>query len=340
MNLKIESNINLSDFSTFKIGGSADFFTKVKDQSELSFALDWAGKNKKKVFVLGGGSKTIFSDQGFSGLVIKNEMRGIKVMSENEDSSIVRVFSGETWSRFINFSIENNLYGLENTFYIPGTVGAAPIQNIGAYGAEMKDCFHNLMAINIETREKKYFNLQDCEFSYRDSIFKGKLKNKYFIVWVDFRLKKKADLKLNYPDIQKALNDKNIPNPSLKELTEIIREIRDSKLPNPAVLPNSGSFFKNPIISLDSFDELKERFPEIKSFPDNNGVKIPAGWLIEQCGFKGRQFGQVGVYEKQALIIVNHGGAKQSDVVSLVENIKMEVKNKFGIILEEEVNVL
>lgn len=340
MSLEILENINLSNYATFKIGGPAKFFTVVKSEADLKMALNFANKRKEPVFALGWGSNVLFSDHGFSGLVIKNEIKGLEIISENEDFVIVRASSGEPWSKLVNFTIEHGLYGLENTFYIPGTVGASPIQNVGAYGTEVKDHFYKLLALDIESGEERYFNLADCRLAYRDSIFKKELKGKYFILWVEFKLSRSGNLNLNYPDVQRVLGERGIEKPSLKELTEIIKGIRDSKLPNPAVLANAGSFFKNPIISLKHFEVLKQEFSEIKSFPDEKGIKIPAGWLIEQCGLKGRDFGPVGVYDKQALIIVNHGGATQKDVLNLVGKIKSEVRDKFGIDLEEEVNVL
>jgi len=338
--MEILKDIKLNNYSTFKIGGPADFFVIIEKKSELLEVINWANKNKKEIFVLGGGSNVLFSDMGFSGIVIKNEMKGIEIVSENEQEVIVRSYSGELWSKLVYFTIEKNLYGLENTFYIPGTVGASPVQNIGAYGVELKDVFYNLAAINLETGQEEYFNLRDCQFGYRDSIFKRVLKGKYFILWVEMKLKRKGELKLDYSDIQRTLNERDLVEPNLKQLIEIIREIRDQKLPNPAVLPNAGSFFKNPIIKADLFEELKNQYPDLKYFVNNDEIKIPAGWLIEKCGFKGRRFGAVGVYEKQALIIVNHGGATQKDVLELVEQIKSEVKDNFKIDLEEEVNIL
>ncbi len=340
MSIKIQKNIKLSDYCTFKIGGMAEFFVIIKTKEDLIFAINWAKKNQKNIFILGSGSNVLFSDQKFSGLVIKNEIKGMEITSENEQELIIRSASGESWSRLVYFSIEKSLYGMENTFYIPGTVGAAPVQNIGAYGVELKDFFYNLSAINLETGQEEYFNLRDCQFAYRDSIFKQALKGKYFILWVEVKLKRNGELKLDYPDIQKALSEKNLTKPTLKELTEIIREIRDQKLPNPAILPNAGSFFKNPIINSDLFVELKDKYLDLKYFINNDQIKIPAAWLIEKCGFKGRRFSSVGVYDKQALIIVNHGGASQLDILDLSKKIKIEVKNRFKIDLEEEVNIL
>jgi len=340
MDIAIKNNVKLSDYSTFKIGALARFFVIVTSEKELDMALKWARKKRKKVFILGGGSNTLFSDRNFSGLIIKNEIKGIEVIGENENDVIIKSYSGEIWSKLVNFTIERNLYGLENTFYIPGTVGAAPIQNIGAYGMEIKDSFYNLAAIEIKTGEIKYFNLKDCDFSYRHSIFKGKLKGQYFILWVEFKLSKTKKINLSYPVIKNILIEKGLEDPSLKQISEIIFKIREEKLPNPAVLANAGSFFKNPVITHGVFESLKEKFPDIKYFNEEHGIKIPAAWLIEQCGLKGERLGPVGVYDKQALIIVNYGGAKQKDVLSLVKIIKNEVKNKFNINLETEVNIL
>lgn len=338
--MEIQKKVSLDNYSTFKIGGEAEFFIIVETEDELIEALEWAKENKKDIFILGSGSNSLFSDNGFSGLVIKNEIKGMEIISENDKEVVIRSFSGELWSKLVYYTINKDLYGLENTFYIPGTVGASPVQNIGAYGVELKDIFSSLEAIDLNSGEKKTFNISDCHFAYRDSIFKREFKNKYFILSVDFKLSKERKLNLNYPDIQKVLSERNILEPSLKELVEIIREIRDSKLPNPGILPSAGSFFKNPIISPEHFAKLENKFPDIKSFPDEKGIKIPAGWLIEKCGFKGQKFGPVGVYEKQALIIVNFGGAKQKDVLDLVKNIKQAVFETFEINLEEEVNIL
>ncbi|MFA7050424.1 MAG: UDP-N-acetylmuramate dehydrogenase, partial [Patescibacteria group bacterium] len=221
-----------------------------------------------------------------------------------------------------------------------GTVGAAPVQNIGAYGVELKDIFYNLCAIDLKTGEKKYFNLKDCQFGYRDSIFKNKLRGKYFVLWIELKLSKIEQFSLEYGDIKNKLIEKGIENPRLKDVAEVIQEIRNLKLPNPGILPNAGSFFKNPVISEDEFKVLKDKFPDIKSFPDQKGIKIPAGWLIEQVGMKGYRHGDAGVYENQALILVNYGSASQKDILFLVELVRKNVFDKFGIILESEVNIL
>lgn len=340
MELEIKKNIKLADYSTFRIGGLAKYFVVVKSEDDFIVAIKWAKRRSKKIFILGGGSNILFSDKGFDGLVIKNEIKGMEIVGENEDSVIIKSYSGEAWSKMVSFSISHNYYGIENMFYIFGTVGAAPVQNIGAYGVELKDVFYNLCAIDLKTGEKKYFNLKDCQFGYRDSVFKNKLKNKYFVLWVDLKLSKKEKFNLEYGDIKNKLAEKGIASPKLKDIAEVIQEIRNLKLPNPGILPNAGSFFKNPVISESEFKNLKDKFPDIKSFPDEKGIKIPAGWLIEQAGMKGYRYGDAGVYENQALIVVNHGSASQKDVLFLVDLVKKNVFDKFGVILEEEVNIL
>lgn len=272
MQIDIQKNIKLSDFSTLKIGGKAKFFALVKSENEFLTALAWAKKKREKVFILGGGSNTLFPDSGFNGLVIKNQIKGIEVVGENESFAIIKSYSGEIWSKLVNFAINRKYYGAENLFYIPGTVGASPVQNIGAYGVELKDIFYNLCAIDLRSGEKKYFNLRDCQFSYRDSFFKGGGKGKYFILWVAIKLKKKESFNLDYGDIRNKLLARGVGKPSLEDVSSVIQEIRDEKLPNPAILANAGSFFKNPIIDLNLFEKVKSKFPDVKSFPDSKGT--------------------------------------------------------------------
>ena len=289
---------------------------------------------------LGGGSNTLINDRGFRGLVVKNEIKGVEKVKESKNSIWIKALSGEWWSSLVNYAVLNDCYGAENLFLIPGTVGAAPIQNIGAYGVELKDVFDSLEAIEIKTGKMQKFNRADCDFAYRHSIFKGKLKNKYFIYSVTLKLSKTPKFKLDYGDIRKILNDKDISDPSAQEVIDTIQEIRNSKLPNPAVLPNAGSFFKNPEISLAAFNKLQKKFPDIKFFQTEKGVKVPAGWLIEQCGFKGKVIGKVGAHDKQALILVNYGGAKAANIMDLSDRIMKAVKDKYGIRLEREINYI
>jgi UDP-N-acetylmuramate dehydrogenase len=340
MSLRILENVDLKNYSTFKIGGRAEFFAVIEEKEDLLDAISWAKDRAKKIFVLGGGSNVLFPDDFFPGLVLKNEIKGIDIVGERGDDVIVRSYSGEGWSKLVNFSIEKGLYGIENTFYIHGTVGAAPVQNIGAYGVEIKDSFHELCAIDLNSGKEVFFSKKDCNFSYRDSIFKREAKDKYFILWVDLVLSRNDSLNLNYPDIYREMASRGIKSPSLKELTDIIREIRDRKLPNPAITANAGSFFKNPFVSLEFLEKLKEKFPDIRFFLENGQAKISAAWMIDNCGLKGKRVGSAGVYEKHALILVNHGQAKQKDILELANIIKEKVKEKFDIELEPEVNIL
>ena len=338
--LQIESNKILAPYTTMKIGPAADFFALVKNRTDVLEAINWARDHKKKIFVLGGGSNILITKK-IPGLVIKNELKGLKIIEKNIDSTLLEGASGEPWSKFVSFAVNHNLYGIENLFLIPGTVGAASFQNIGAYGVELKDVFFHLKAIDLKTGSEKIFSLKDCEFSYRQSIFKNRLKNKYFIISLTVELSNAPSLKLAYASIAEILNKRGITKPSLRDLVKIIQEIRNSKLPNPAILPNCGSFFENPIISSLRFKKLVKKFPELPNWPSGeNKVKLAAGWLIEQAGLKGKKFGPVGMYEKQALVLVNYGEASAKQVLSLVAKVKSEVYKKFKIKLKEEVNII
>lgn len=338
--LKIESNKILAPYTTIKIGPAAEFFTIVKNRADVLGAIDFARDNKKKIFVLGGGSNLLITKK-IKGLVIKNEIKGLRVVEKNKEYALIEGASGELWSKFVSFAVSHNLYGVENLFLIPGTVGAASVQNIGAYGVELKDVFFHLRAIDLKTGNEKIFSLKDCEFSYRQSIFKKELKDKYFILSLTLKLFRTPSLKLAYSSVAEALEKRGITKPHLRDLINIIQDIRNSKLPNPAVLPNSGSFFANPIISSLRFKKLSAKFPSIPNWPSGkNKIKLSAGWLIEEAGLKGKKFGPVGMYEKQALVLVNYDNANAKQVLALIEKVKKEVFKKFGINLKEEVNII
>lgn len=339
--LKIKTKINLAPYTTLKIAAVAAYFAVIREEEELKEALVFAREKAVPVFVLGGGSNILLS-RPLSALVLKNEIKGLRVVRETAASVWVEARSGEWWSSLVYFAVERNWGGLENLYYVPGTVGAAPVQNIGAYGAELKDTFISLRALDLRTGREKIFSAADCAFGYRDSVFKNKYKGRYFIISVLFKLNKKPRLRLDYGDIKAKLAEQGIKQPSMKELAEAIRQIRDSKLPNPAVLANAGSFFKNPEISRTAFKKLQKDFPEIKFFPASKAhlVKIPAGWLIEQAGLKGKRFGQVGMYDKQALILVNYGGASARQVLAHVARVQAAVEKKFGVKIEPEVNII
>ncbi len=337
--LNIEKNKNLKDFTTLKVGGRAEYFVIVNNREELLEAISFARSQKLPITVLGGGSNLLISGP-VPGLVIKNEIKGMRIMEKNKDKALVEGLSGESWTKFVNFTVENKLYGLENLFLIYGTVGAAPVQNIGAYGVELKDSFHHLKAIHLKTGVERIFSARDCRFGYRDSVFKNRLKGKYFIYSVVVNLSRKPELKLDYGSIRETLLTKGIKKPALREVIKTIEEIRNSKLPNPYLLPNAGSFFKNPEVSAATFKVLQKKYPAIPSFPGSGRkIKIPAGWLIEQAGFKGKKFGRVSMYEKQALILVNKGGSAKQ-ILELVAKVKAGVKKKFGLDLSEEVNII
>ncbi|MCX6798336.1 MAG: UDP-N-acetylmuramate dehydrogenase [Candidatus Falkowbacteria bacterium] len=338
--IKVEKKVLLKPFTTLKIGSTADFFTLVQTETELREALKWARAKQQKIFILGAGSNILLT-KPFRGLVIKNEIKGWRIIKKTPTFALVEATSGEAWSHLVNFTVQNNLFGLENLFLIPGTIGAAPVQNIGAYGVELKDVFVSLRALDLKTGREKIFSAVACRFGYRDSIFKNKYHGRYFILSIICKLSLRPQFKLAYGTIREELKAAGVKKPTAGDMIRIISKLRSSKLPNLALLPNAGSFFKNPVILESQFKKLQFRFPEIKSFPDQpNKVKIPAAWLIEQAGFKGKKFGSVGMYEKQALVLVNYGGATANEALKLVSRIQTVVKKKFGIKLEPEVNII
>jgi len=339
--LDIKKDVDLTQYTSLKIGAKADYFAVLKEEKDLFEAINFSKEKGINIFILGGGSNLLIS-QPVKALVLKNEIKGINITKEDDGQVFLRGASGELWSAFVHFAVKRGWGGIENLYYVPGTVGAAPIQNIGAYGVELKDAFSELEAIDLKTGEKRLFKAQDCQFAYRNSVFKGKYKGRYFITSVTLSLSKKPQLKLDYGDIQTKLLEKGMAQPSVEELAETIREIRDSKLPNPAVLANAGSFFKNPEIEKEKFAQIQANFPEIKFFPGSRDdlIKVPAGWLIEQAGFKGKRFGGLAMYEKQALILVNYGGASASEALEHIKRVQTGVEEKFGIKLEPEVNII
>lgn len=338
--LKLEKNKSLAPYTTLKIGPAAEFFAIVKSREDLQEAIRWANDNKKNIWILGGGSNVLISRK-IKGLVLKNEIKGLEIVERNNDYVLVEGKSGELWTKLVNFTVRHNFYGLENLFLIYGTVGAAPLQNIGAYGVELKDVFYHLRAIDLKTGQERIFSLADCHFAYRQSIFKNKLKGRYFIYSVTVKLKIKGELKLDYGSIREELLKKKINNPKLSDVIKVIENIRNSKLPNPAVFPNAGSFFKNIEISSAKFKKILKKYPDIPHFSAaQNKIKIPAGWLIEMAGFKGKKIGPVGMHDQQALILVNYQNASPRQVLDFIKKIKAAVKKKFSLDLEEEVNII
>ena len=336
----IQSNISLKDYNTFGLDITASSFCVVKSKTEIiNLIQNEFSKYAKKLF-LGGGSNILFL-KDYEGLVIKNEIKGIEIERETDEYVYLKSYSGTQWHDLVLYCVDKNLGGIENLSLIPGTVGAAPMQNIGAYGVEIKNVFEALEAIDLTTGETIIFNNNDCQFGYRESIFKNQQKNKFFIYSVTFRLNKKPVLNLNYGDIQKKLIENGCVNPTIKDVSNAIIEIRNSKLPNPKEIGNAGSFFKNPEVSIEKYSELFLLFPSMPKYDLPNGnVKIPAAWLIEQCGFKGKKYGNTGNHAKQALVIVNYGNASGIEIYNHAILVQKEVEIKFGILLSAEVNFI
>lgn len=337
---KIKENISLKPYNTFGLEASARYFIEVSDLEELKEVLkDPFLENKRKLF-LGGGSNILLLND-FDGVVIKISFKGKEIIKDTEDYAVVKAGAGEIWHEFVLYCIDQNLSGIENMSLIPGTVGAAPMQNIGAYGAEVKDTFVELEALNLETLQVESFDASRCAFGYRESFFKHEGKGKYVILNVSFRLSKNPEINVSYGAIQQTLAEMGIENPTIKDVSEAVIHIRKSKLPDPAEIGNSGSFFKNPEIPKVQYLQLKEDFPAIPGYVVSEEViKVPAGWLIEQAGWKGKRFGDVGVHDKQALVLVNFGKGKGQQIADLAKEIQESVKQKYGIVISPEVNFI
>ncbi|MFS4484087.1 UDP-N-acetylmuramate dehydrogenase [Hyunsoonleella sp. 2307UL5-6] len=337
--MHVAENISLKDYNTFGIDVNAKYFVSVSSINELKQVLSL--KEHPKKLLLGGGSNMLLT-QNQDKLVIHVNLKGITVEDETSDYVLVKANAGENWHEFVLWCLANNFGGIENLSLIPGNVGTAPIQNIGAYGVELKDTFVACDTINIETLDIKSFRKADCNFGYRNSIFKNEVSGQYIITSVTFRLTKRNHLlQMKYGAITSELEAQNIVTPTIQDISKAIIAIRERKLPNPKEIGNSGSFFKNPVISLTKFKSLQENFEDIPSYSiSETKVKVPAGWLIEKAGFKGKRFGNHGVHENQALVLVNYGGATGADVLKLSELIQKTVLRLFDITIEAEVNIL
>ncbi len=337
--MNISENYNLKELNTFGIAASAKYFAEAFTIRDLSAILqDERFKDLPKL-ILGGGSNILFTED-FGGIVIKNNLKGIEILFEDEEHIYVKSGAGEAWHQFVLFCIENNLAGVENLSLIPGSVGAGPMQNIGAYGIELKEVFHKLDAMNIKDGSIKTFDKEECKFGYRNSVFKNEVKNKYIIISVTFKLNKRAVFNTSYGAIEAELEAMNIKEITIKAISDAVCNIRRSKLPDPAVIGNAGSFFKNPEVAEKVYHELKAQHPGLVGYPTANGIKLAAGWLIEQCDWKGRQINNYGVHKNQALVLVNYGGAEGKDIFNLSQKIRESVKDKFGVELEIEVNIM
>lgn len=335
----IQEDVSLLPFNTFGLDVKARYFAEVKDLKDLKSALSWAQKEEVDFYILGGGSNILLTGD-YEGLIIKNALKGIVVKEESEQESVLEVAGGEVWHELVMYCIENGWGGIENMSLIPGTVGAAPMQNIGAYGVEIKDVFMSLKALNRHTLELQEFDKEACQFGYRESVFKKELKNQFVIVSVTIRLNKIHQVNTSYGAINEVLNAKSISHPTIRNVSDAVIEIRQSKLPDPAKIGNSGSFFKNPVISKNQYEELKSQY-DIPGYPQGeHEVKVPAGWLIEQSGWKGMRRGAIGVHDKQALVLVNYGGGQGNELYQLALDVKASVLEKFGIEINPEVNIL
>lgn len=337
--MQIQHNFSLKNHNTFGIEAKAKQFVAVHSVSDLKTVLEENSNTKK--FILGGGSNMLLT-QDVDALVIHVDLKGKKIIKEDDNFVWVESQAGENWHEFVLWTINQDFGGLENMSLIPGNVGTTPVQNIGAYGTEMKDTFVSCDAMGIDSHEMKTFHKEECNFGYRESIFKHEAKDKYVITSVIFKLTK-TNHKINtsYGDITKELENKHITSPTLKDVSNAVIAIRQSKLPDPKELGNSGSFFKNPIISRDLFNSVKEKFPEIKHYDvSETEVKVPAGWLIEQAGFKGKRFGDAGIHKNQALVLVNYGNATGQEILNVSKDIQKTIFEKYGIAIEAEVNVI
>ena len=335
--MNIQENISLKNYNTFGIDVTAKRFVSVDSVYQLQQLL----KTEKDIFLISGGSNMLLT-KDIEKLVVNIDSKGISIDKEEDFFVYITANAGENWHDFVLWCVENDFGGLENLSLIPGNVGTCPIQNIGAYGVEVKDTITKVQAVEIETGKLVEFPNQECNFGYRDSIFKNNVKGKYILTAVSFKLtKKNHKLNTSYGAIETELNLKQIQNPKIKDISDAVITIRKSKLPDPKEIGNSGSFFKNPVITSKHFNQLKEEYPEIPSYQiSENEVKVPAGWLIEKAGFKGKRFGNCGVHEKQALVLVNYGNASGKEVYNLAKNIQQTIKNQFDIGLEIEVNII
>lgn len=337
--MDIKENISLKNYNTFGIDVLAHSFVEINGLAQLQRVLELKAYPNK--FILSGGSNVLLT-KDIDALVMHINLKGISVVEETDEEVQIKVMAGENWHELVLWSLKQGYGGLENLSLIPGNVGTAPIQNIGAYGVELKDVFVSCAAMEIDTMELMAFDQDACNFGYRDSFFKNEGKGKYIITSVTLKLTKKNHLlNTGYGAIEEELRKNGVIYPTIQDVSRAVIAIRQSKLPDPKEIGNSGSFFKNPVISKKTFEKFQKKNPDAPSYGMGNGqYKIPAGWLIEQCGFKGKRFGDAGVHEKQALVLVNHGNASGKEILELAEKIQAEVEKKFKIKITPEVNII
>ena len=335
----MKTNVSLKSYNSFGFDAVARYFVEINEDSDLQALIKSGALQKHKTLILSGGNNVLFQDEVFDGLVVYMNTKGIEILRQDGDEVLVRAQAGEDWPGFVSFCVGKGWHGVENLAHIPGKVGAAPVQNIGAYGIELKDSFLQCEAMNLTTGETLVFTKEACCFGYRESVFKHELKGQYVITSVDFLLKKSAPLHLDYGNIKAFLEQNGIENPTLQQLHDAICAIRNAKLPDVKQIGSAGSFFKNPVIDVEQFEALQKDYPVMPHYDEPDGkVKVPAGWLIEQAGWKGWRDEHVGVYNKQALVLVHYGGGKGEDIMALAQRIQDSVEEKFGIRISPEVN--
>ncbi len=335
----IKKNISLRQYNTFNVNVKTNKLIIIENTEDISLCTNRISTDEK-LLILGEGSNILFT-KDFKGTILKSKIGGIKIIEKDKEHVYLKIGSGVIWDKLVEYTVKKGFGGIENLSGIPGTVGAAPIQNIGAYGAEFEEVFFKLEGFHLTEKKLKEYHHADCKFSYRSSIFKEELRNTFFITYVTIRLDLKPKLKTNYRAIKERLKQDNITDLDIKRIREIIIKIRKSKLPDPTVLGNAGSFFKNPIIDKKHFNLLSSKYKDLVYYElEKNKYKIPAGWLIEKAGLKGKKFGNVGVHQNQALVLVNLGNATGKEILELAEDIKKYIYNKFLITLETEVNII
>ena len=358
----MEKNFSLREFNTFGFDVKAKYFQELESLDDIRELIDNPEFKQSRLLILSGGSNILFSSEFFDGFVVYPNLKGIETLEETADIVKIRCYCGEVWKDFVDYTVSKNLYGLENLAYIPGKVGAAPVQNIGAYGAEVKDTIYQVHTIDLKTGNIRVFSNEECRFSYRNSVFKELISNRtthalsqrddkslpvgtrhalYMIFAVDFILKKQSDLKLDYGNIRNYLANKNITNPKLQDVAATVKAIRAEKLPEVGIVGSVGSFFQNAIVPLEKYQEIKALYPDVPSYSvDDHFIKIPTGWLIDKAGWKGHRENHVGVWDKQALVLVHYGGGKPQEILDLMKKIQDSVFNKFGIEIKPEVNIV
>lgn len=334
----LQRNVNLAPFTTFAVEAKTAYFASFTTIEELKKLLSEV--KDRKLLILGGGSNILFRNN-FDGVTLHNKIQGISTVKEDENYIVLKVGAGEVWHDFVLYTLSKGWGGVENLSLIPGSVGASPMQNIGAYGVEIKDVFESLEAVEISSGELRTFSHEECQFGYRESVFKKSLKDKYVITSVSYRLSKHPVLNTSYGAIENELESMGVLHPTIQDVSKAVIAIRQSKLPDPKEIGNAGSFFKNPIISLSHFEKLKKEYPEIPSYKVSEvEVKVPAGWLIDKAGWKGKTIQNYGVHKKQALVLVNYGKASGEDIYELSEKIIKDIQLRYGILLEREVNII